>query len=134
MEIPAHLCTREFFRGVRDRLATGGWFTINVGGFGFEDPVVRAVAATAADAFGRRVLALRVPFSRNCVLCVRRDADPPAPESEELGRTFSALALPGAARWFDPGSTPVLTDDHNPIDALQRRSVEEGRKLWLGAP
>ena len=77
---------------------------------------------------------LRVPFSRNCVLCVRRDADPPAPESEELGRTFSVLALPGAARWFDPGSTPVLTDDHNPIDALQRRSVEEGRKLWLGAP
>jgi spermidine synthase len=134
MEIPAHLCTREFFRDVRSRLATGGWFTINVGGFGFEDPVVRAVAATAADAFGRRVLALRVPFSRNCVLCVRKDADPPAPESAELGRTFSALALPGAARWFDPGATPVLTDDHNPIDALQRRSVEEGRKLWLGAP
>src|SRR5439155_13093499 len=37
-EIPPHLCTREFFRSVRDRLASGGWLCVNVGGFGLSDP------------------------------------------------------------------------------------------------
>jgi hypothetical protein len=140
MEIPAHLCTREFFGEVRDRLARGGWLCVNVGGFGLADPVVEAVARTAAAGFGRRVLALRVPFSRNCVLFARREADPPEPEGagwyagdEELDRRLSALAIPGASRWFEPGSGPVLTDDRNPIDELQRESVERGRTSWLAS-
>jgi spermidine synthase len=141
MEIPAHLCTREFFLDVRSRLAPGGWLCVNVGGFGLGDPVVEAVAATASDAFGRRLLALRVPFSRNCVLFVRRDASPPAPEgadwhtgTEDFDQRLSALSVPGAWRWFSPGSLPILTDDHNPIDALQRESVEQGKKLWFTSP
>jgi spermidine synthase len=141
MEIPAHLCTREFFREVREHLVPHGWLCVNVGGFGLTDPVVEAVAATAVDAFGRRVLALRVPFSRNCVLLARKDADPPAPDgpewytgTEELDRRLSALSIRGAWRWFEPGSVPVLTDDRNAIDRLQRRSVEEGKRLWLGSP
>jgi spermidine synthase len=140
MEIPAHLCTREFFREVRAHLGPRRWLCVNVGGFGLADPVVEAVAATAGDAFGRRVLAVRVPFSRNCVLFARKDADPPTPDGSEwytgteaLDRRLSALSIRGAWRWFEPGSTPILTDDCNPIDRLQRQSVEEGKQLWLGS-
>jgi len=141
MEIPAHLCTLEFFREVEAHLARGGWLCVNVGGFGLGDPVVEAVATTAASAFGQRLLALRVPFSRNCVLFVRARAEAPEPEGPgwytgdaEFDERLSRSALPGAWRWFAPGSAPVLTEDRNPIDALQRRSVEEGRKLWLSSP
>jgi spermidine synthase len=140
MEIPAHLCTREFFSEVRERLARSGWLCVNVGGFGLADPVVEAVAATAAAAFDRKVLALRVPFSRNCVLFARREADPPTPDGagwyvggEELDHRLSALAIAGAWRWFEPGTGPVLTDDRNPIDELQRESVERGRQLWFAS-
>ena len=38
VEIPAHLCTREFFDEVRERLVIGGWLTANLGGFGFAGP------------------------------------------------------------------------------------------------
>jgi spermidine synthase len=141
MEIPAHLCSREFFAEVREHLAPGGWLCINVGGFGLSDPVVEAVARTAADGFGRRLLALRVPFSRNCVLFVRAGADPPVPggkgwysDDDAVDARLSALAIEGAWRWFEPGSAPLLTDDENPIERLQRDSIRRGRSLWLSAP
>ena len=52
VEIPAHLATVEFFRELRDALAPEGWLTVNLGGFGFEDPVVDAVSRSCAAAFG----------------------------------------------------------------------------------
>jgi spermidine synthase len=131
-EIPAHLSTLELFTEVRERLAMGGWLVANVGGFGLDDPVVEAMARTAAAAFAPdRVLALRVPFSRNCILVARRGDDPPEPGSaawqvahEGLAGLLAPMALEGAWRWFPCGAGALLTDDRNPIEAIQRRSIE----------
>jgi spermidine synthase len=138
MEIPEHLCSREFFAEARAKLAPGGWLCVNVGGFGLDDPVVQAVARTAASAFGERLLALRVPFSRNCVLFVRAGAEPPEPGGAgwtlgeaELEARIARLALPGVSRWFAPEPSAPLADDRNPIAALQRESVEHGKERWL---
>jgi len=140
MEIPAHLSTLEFFLEAREKLAAGGWLAVNVGAFGLEDPVVTALGGTVARAFGRRALVVRVPFSRNCVLFARRDAEPDEVGSarwksgtEAIGRLQEALALPGASRWFEPAGDAVLTDDLNPIDALQRRSIGEGLARAAGS-
>jgi spermidine synthase len=132
MEIPAHLCSREFFGEVIARLAPRGWLVINIGGFGTEDPVVRAVAGTAAAAFHREALVVRVPFSRNCVAFLRRDAEVPRPGSEDwpiaAGGEVAALLFPleleGAWDLIRPAAEAlVLTDDRNPIDRLQRESI-----------
>src|SRR6185503_15272998 len=77
VEIPAHLCTLEFFADLKVRLAEGGWLTANLGGFGFDDPVVATVARTCADAFGAPVLLVRVPKARNYMLVARKHADLP---------------------------------------------------------
>lgn len=142
MEIPAHLCTREFFDEIESHLAPAGWLAVNIGGFGLADPVVESVAGTVATAFGRRVLAVRVPFSRNFILLARRDSEPPAPGSEawfvgnqDQRTRLSALALEGTWRWFDTnGGGRILTDDENAIDALQWESVRRGRKSWISGP
>ena len=138
MEIPAHLSTVELFREIRAKLRPGGWLAVNTSGFGLDDPVISAVASTAAAAFERRVLALRVPFSRNYVLFVCAGAEPPAPRSAEFriatGPTASivpSLELDGAWCWFEPGAGLVLTDDMNPIDQLQLRSITRGRAQWI---
>jgi spermidine synthase len=139
MEIPAHLSSVEFFREVRERLVPGGWFVVNAAGFGLEDPVVDAVARTVAAGFEDKVLAVRVPFSRNCVLLVRRDAELPVPgqpgwrlPGHAADELLGHLALPTAWRWVLPAADDeVLTDDKNPIDALQRESVLGGRGRWL---
>jgi len=139
MEIPAHLSSVEFFREVKSRLAPGGWFVVNAAGFGLGDPVVDAVARTVAAGFEQRVLAVRVPFSRNCVLFVRREAELVVPgepgwrlPGHAADEMLGHLALPTAWRWVEANDAgEVLTDDKNPIDALQRESVLGGRGRWL---
>lgn len=131
VEIPPHLASLEFFQRCHASLADQGWLVANVGGFGFDDPVVDAVGRTLARAFAARVLALHVPFSRNIVLVARRAAEPCEPGSPqwstgepEVDRRLSSQALPGAWFWFAPSSADVLTDDRNPIQELQRLSIE----------
>ncbi|HEX6882566.1 MAG TPA: fused MFS/spermidine synthase [Planctomycetota bacterium] len=140
-EIPAHLCTREFFGEVRARLRPGGWLTANLGGFGLQDPVVSAVAATCAAAFEAPVLLVRVPMSRNYMLLARRDEPVPwAQGALEPGRsaaplTLAARALPGFARLVTPEAPGrVLTDDRCPIERLQRQSLVEARARRAGEP
>lgn len=144
IEIPPHLCSREFFAAALGRLAPGGWLALNVGGFDFEDPVVAAVAATLASAAQKRVLALRVPAARNFVLLARRDAPLPDPESgalrpgdaapTELTVLAGRLELPSAWRWIGADAARVLTDDRNAIEALQQRSLELARGQRSAAP
>lgn len=138
MEIPAHLSSLEFFRECMRKLAPAGWLVVNAAGFGLDDPVVCAVAWTLAEATEARVLAVRVPFSRNCVLFARSGGDLPQPlqagwrpAHEGLARIVAHLEVPGAWRWFEPGvDAAALTDDRNAIEILQRRSIRQGRALW----
>lgn len=126
VEIPAHLSTVEFFREARAALRPGGWFSANVGAFGTDDPVAVALARTAAAAFERPAWLVRVPFSRNVLLVVRRDADVPVGDEVAAGLPngwSEWLRFAPALRRFEPGDAP-LTDDRNPIDLLQRRSLE----------
>jgi len=135
MEIPPQLASVEFFAESAQLLARDGWMTVNVGAFGFDDPVLVAVAGTMAAGFERRVLAARVPFSRNIVLVARVDADPIEPGADgwipagsPVARLAGAMALPGMWRWFEPAAAPALTDDKNPIESLQRRSIRLARE------
>ncbi|MCB9916535.1 MAG: fused MFS/spermidine synthase [Planctomycetes bacterium] len=130
VEIPAHLSSVEFFREVRAALAPGGWLAINVGGFDLDDPVVRAVASTAATAFEAPALVVLVPFSRNATVYLRRDARPPLPGSEAwrlppgpVAELLGPLELEGRWALVSPGAAGVLTDDANAIERLQRASL-----------
>ena len=135
VEIPAHLCTLEFFAEARSHLVEGGWLSVNLGGFGLDDPVVAAVARTCARAFEADVLLMRVPRSRNVSLVARRGAALPIAEGRllaaagEAGSLLPARGLPGA--WRIAAATEdglVLTDDRCPIEELQQRSIELGRR------
>lgn len=140
-EIPPHLATVEALGEMRTHLADGGWIAINVGGFGFDDPVVAAVGNTLCAAFSSRSIAYRVPRSRNFVWIARRGASAPVPGDgawEFAGPVGDALlpplALDASWRGLDRASGVVLSDDRNPIEALQQRSLEEGRERLLAGP
>lgn len=142
VEIPAHLCSVEFFREVRETLAPRGWFVINVGGFGCDDPVVVAIAETVAASFESGALAVRIPASRNVVLFARREAELVRPSAPDSGADrprwriaeldgyglLSKTTHPTNSRYFETRSDAPLTDDENPIDRLQRESLELGRE------
>ncbi len=142
VEIPPHLATRELFEEVRARLREGGWLCANVGGFGFDDPVVAALARTAAAAFDAPVLVLRVPAARNYVLFARRGAPLPVdaegrpllPEGPLAG-WLAPLRLPGGARVVRPGEEGlVLRDGHSPTERLQALSIAQARARREEAP
>jgi predicted membrane-bound spermidine synthase len=135
MELPAHLSSLEFFEEVHEALAPGGWLTINIGGFGTDDPVVRAVTETAAAAFDSEALVVCVPFSRNVVAFLRRGAALPHPGEPTWGLPPGPVAdllppLELEGRWalVSAGDAPPLTDDTNPIDHLQRESISRARQ------
>jgi len=141
VEIPPHLCTLELFGELRGHLAPGGWLAMNLGGFGFDDPVVSAVAETCATAWGAPVALVRVPLSRNFVLFARRDAPLPIVEGEggeaRVGRVpdsfrgvLGALELDGSAHLVRPRATAPLVDDHAPVEELQLRSILEARRRF----
>lgn len=141
VEIPPHLCTGELFAEVREALAEGGWLAANVGGFGFDDPVVEGVAQSAAWAFESDVLLLRVPGARNYTLFARRGAPVPLPGTPEwdvpapVGPALLApREVPGGWRVVAPPQAPPLSDDRNGIELLQYRSLSEGKeRLRRGA-
>jgi spermidine synthase len=134
VEIPAHLCTREFFAEAEARLAVGGWLAANLGGFAFDDPVVATVARTCARAFGSPVLLVRVPSSRNFMLFARRTAALPIgpqgflPPTATTRLALGPRALPDFTRLVSQDEVGlILTDDHCPIEVLQQRSILEAR-------
>lgn len=135
VEVPPHLSSLEFFRELYAHLNDGGWLVANVGAFGLEDPVLEALGRTAAEAFGDRGLALRVPRSRNVSLFLRKGAALPDPGDEDWIPSDAVLWLlapreaPGAWRWFDADSPGErLTEDRNAILRLQQRSIAEAQR------
>lgn len=134
VEIPFHLSSEEALRAMRAHLAPGGWLAINVGGFGFDDPVVTGLGGTLARTFEHSV-AYRVPASRNFVLFARADEPVPLPSSPSFrfegsvgAALLPSLSISGASARLEPAALDsTLTDDRNPIDELQMRSLEEAR-------
>ena len=136
IEIPAHLSSVEFLREVRARLVPGGWLVANVGAFDLTDPVLETFAATAAEAFGARVLALPVQNARNATVLARSGDEVPSPldpafELEHVAVSWlvAPRRMPGGHRWFTARDAEVASDDRNPIEAVGSRGLRRGTEL-----
>ena len=134
MEIPPHLATVEAFAEMGERLVQGGYLAVNVGGFGAEDPVVRAIAASAAAGLAAPAQLAKVPFSRNWVVFVRKGGGAvPGPDRLAIDRPGLAglksiacsLEVAGAFERMsvsDAGDF-ALYDDSSATDVLQVASI-----------
>jgi spermidine synthase len=128
--LPPHLCTLEFFRELRLRLAPGGVAALNLGGRTREDPVVAAVAGTFGAVFPGATMA-RVPGSRNWIVL---GWNGPAPSDARLAERLAAAGAGERLRWMVDGGSfapvPVasrpLTDADAPVEALAHRSWRAG--------
>ncbi len=138
MEIPPHLASVEAFAAMGELLRPRGWVSINVGGFGLEDPVVAAVAGAAAVGLEEPVSIGRVPFSRNLTLSLRKGAAVPAPGTSEFGSRgrplvggtdalIAPLGAPGSWTTRSPSELTEFakTDDLSAMEELQLRSIRE---------
>lgn len=137
MEIPSHLASVEAFREMGERLVDGGYLSINVGGFGAEDPVVQAIAASASVGLGASARLARVPFSRNWMVFLRKgERNVPEP-GEAASGSRGPLPFPGLAALVRPLELPgawatmsvddarsfALTDDSSATEVLQSESI-----------
>jgi spermidine synthase len=129
VHIPPHLASVEAFEAVRDRLAPGGVLAVNVGGFGFEDPVVSAIGGTIAAVF-RTVEGVKVRDSRNVLIFARREGPLDWERARESASDPGLRALAGYAACppvrhsFPPaGEGERLSDSDSRLDLLQIRSL-----------
>ncbi|MFT6830052.1 MAG: spermidine synthase [Planctomycetota bacterium] len=136
MEIPPHLSSIEAFAAMGKLLKPNGWVSINVGGFGLDDPVVRAVAGAAAVGLDEPVSIGRVPFSRNLSLFLRKGRLVPTPGTSEFGfrgrvlvggtdQLIGSLVVPGAWETLAPDDLRAVakSDDTTAMEELQLESI-----------
>jgi spermidine synthase len=128
--VPFQLATAEFFLAAKRLLAPGGIVMVNAGRHGDERAVVYALARTLASVFAR-VEAADAPNRSNTML-VAADHEPgqavgieglavPA-ETKAVLRDLALHHAPmRPATW--PANTPLLTDDHAPVEWLTDRIV-----------
>ena len=153
--IPPHLASGEFFTAVHERLEPRGVVACNVGGLGFDDPVLVAMARTMRERFSD-VAAFRVPDSRNVLLVGRKDAriDPSSLSRTDastgslsnleagLWRRVVDEAAAGTWRRAEElpgyGTAPSLRDDRPLLDELLLRSYLDADRgveaLVFGGP
>lgn len=126
--IPFHLVTREAFALVAERLAPDGVLAINVECIGWDDVLVRSLAATLREEFAH-VLALPIaePPDQlgNLILLASQREFGLATEIPATPDRFSTVYDKNHA-WdnrFEPEAqgAPVLTDDLNPVDIWSDR-------------
>lgn len=124
--IPFHLTTRESFGLIADHLNPDGVLAVNVESRGWDDPIVRSLAATMREHF-QELLALPTEEMRselgNVVLLAA---------NRSLGLPYDAVPIDAEVEawstayyqrqaWVnrfvpDQKQAPILTDDLNPID------------------
>lgn len=130
--IPFHLTTVEFFRLVHDHLKPDGVLAINVGRTPTNFTLVDALAATAGQVFptvylidepgppgtlGNTLLvATRQPVRAEATLLANAATLPPTLPAEL--RAFAADAAPRVRAAAPPPGTPILTDDHAPVERI----------------
>ena len=125
--IPFHLVTREAFALAALRLREHGVLAMNVAARGWDDVIVRSLAATLKEHF-RHVIALPIAEPPNTlgnlVLLARNE---PFTMLQELERPYFLPDYRFSPQYqrvhawdnqFEPDITgvPVLTDDRNPVD------------------
>lgn len=133
IQIPFHLCSREFFREAWERLADRGVLAINVGAIGRTDPVLLAVANTVSREFGE-ALGFPVRDARNEVLFCRKGRPLPALEEihskdplPQLRALLGYAAFPGIARRYRfHEELDCLDDDSSSVEILQALSLIGG--------
>ncbi|MDI1432632.1 fused MFS/spermidine synthase [Polyangium sorediatum] len=128
--VPFQLATTEFFAAARRCLAPGGVLLVNAGRHGEERGVVHALARTMAQVFPH-VQAADPPGRSNTILVATVHA--PAEAVGVAGLSVSARTatvlrdLAGRHAPMQPASfpasTPVLTDDHAPVEWLTDRII-----------
>lgn len=128
--VPFQLTTREFFRDVDACLAPGGVLVVNAGRYGEERAMVHALARTMGSVFDH-VGSADVANRSNTILVGSRHGPEwamgagglrVAPrEAATFMRTTRGLPAFAPATW--PAATPVLTDDHAPVEWLTDRIV-----------
>jgi spermidine synthase len=125
--LPPHLCSREFFAVVRERLLPGGIVTLNIGGLTVEDPVVAAVSETFADVFPG-ALQGRMPGTRNIIVLGCRGE---TPTGEQTRAALERWDLLPALDWMlddaqltavQQSGTALLRDGNAPVEALAHAS------------
>ncbi|UQA55279.1 fused MFS/spermidine synthase [Polyangium aurulentum] len=128
--VPFQLATAEFFAAVKSLLAPGGVLMVNAGRYGHERAVVHALARTLSSVFAH-VAAADAP-NRSNTLLVASDHDlaravgieglATTAETKTVLRDLAFRHAPmRPAVW--PASTPLLTDDHAPVEWLTDRIV-----------
>lgn len=126
--VPFHLVTREAFALAAERLAPDGVLALNLEALGWDDPLVRAVAATLRTALPHVVeLPIAEPPDAlgNVVLFASRQPLDLAREIPPTPDRFSDVYAKNHA-WdnrFAPeaAGAPVLTDDLSPVDLWSER-------------
>jgi len=128
--IPFHLVTRESFGEIKARLKPHGVLALNVEANGWNDTIVRSLAATLSTQFAH-VIALPIAEPQNqfgnlIILASDRTLDM---NTDLLGNPFDYLqdeywhwvVVERNHAWANrfepkPAGAPVLTDDLNPVD------------------
>jgi spermidine synthase len=132
--LPAHLCTREFFALTRSRLAAEGILAVNLIGK-TDSPDVGALLRTVRGIFpnvalfapdgGRAIGPMTLLASRGVLL-------PPSTRDRLMAR---GLAMPARVDLgnFNPQAHALLTDELNPIRRLRRATALAWRSAALRA-
>ncbi len=130
-EIPAHLCTVEFFAETRQHLRPGGVLAVNLGTSsraGTEGGAVGGVLAGLLQAYDGRVRLHRVPFSRNVVAFARDElALPPLERLQQALPADAPVHVGAASLAGQVGEADTLPageafhDDRNPVTWVQAR-------------
>jgi spermidine synthase len=135
--IPFHLVTEEAFALCGARLAPRGVVALNVIASGWDDEIVRSIAATMGRVFSQvRVLPMAEPPDQlgNLILLASSRAlelieEPPVPEDRFSPEYHRAHAWDNRFE-VDPAGERVLTDDDNPVDLwAERINLELRRSL-----
>lgn len=134
---PYHLLSREALAAIKARLAPGGVVAVNLVSSA-DGASVAPVLGMLERAFGAvRVYPLRAPGSRLANLVAVAAAAPlGAPRLPErwlesvhpLARAGVQRALAEARGFSAPPGTPLITDEHNPVDVQDAAVREELRR------
>ncbi|MBI4721359.1 MAG: fused MFS/spermidine synthase [Chitinivibrionia bacterium] len=127
--IPFHLVTKESFGLIKSRLRPDGLVAVNVEAVGWNDAIVRSLAATLETQFAH-VCALPIaepPNQLGNVILLASDREleladePPVPRDRFSAEYDRAHAWDNRFEADVSGGAPVRTDEYNPVDIWAER-------------